>query len=454
MLPPDPFVHLTVPPGLDIKAITAEIVRRTIEAAPGTAAIAGRAGIERLGDRWNDERDRKAAARQRSASADPGCPACAKPCIWSRPGWNAIGAGEPALPGIALGHNESIAFGFTIVGIDQQDLYVEKINPANPNQYLYKGAWKAVEIEKQQIAVKGAAPVNVDLRYTQHGPILYEDRGRHLAYALHSMGARAGRRCLSGGTFGRARENWKEFRGARWRATNRRRKIWSTPIRRETSDGSRPAPPRFARTGPACCRFRATPASMNGADFFRSPRCRSRSIPRGILSRPPTTTFCLPDILQADCLRLGACRFARSALEQMLTEQKKFAVADFERMQYDVRSLPARRLQAIVRKSPAGAHMRHRRRILEWDARLTADSRPGAGVLSWMSTLIRRRFIRRIGPARTNLEVVLKMLEESRIRARIADSLDRAVAAIEKKLPHQRRLEMERGCTPAAGGIR
>ena len=46
------------------------------------------------------------------------------------PGWNAIGAGEPALPGIALGHNESIAWGFTTVGIDQQDLYVEKLDPA------------------------------------------------------------------------------------------------------------------------------------------------------------------------------------------------------------------------------------------------------------------------------------------------------------------------------------
>ena len=61
------------------------------------------------------------------------------------PGWNAIGAGEPALPGIALGHNENIAFGFTIVGIDQQDLYVEKVNPANPNEYRYRGAWKKFE---------------------------------------------------------------------------------------------------------------------------------------------------------------------------------------------------------------------------------------------------------------------------------------------------------------------
>ena len=40
------------------------------------------------------------------------------------PGLNVIGAGEPALPGISIGHNERIAFGLTIFAIDQEDLYV------------------------------------------------------------------------------------------------------------------------------------------------------------------------------------------------------------------------------------------------------------------------------------------------------------------------------------------
>ena len=45
------------------------------------------------------------------------------------PGWNVIGAGEPASPGVSIGHNERIAFGLTIVGMDQQDVYVEKVGP-------------------------------------------------------------------------------------------------------------------------------------------------------------------------------------------------------------------------------------------------------------------------------------------------------------------------------------
>jgi hypothetical protein len=64
------------------------------------------------------------------------------------PGWNVIGAGEPALPGVALGHNEQIGFGFTIVGIDQQDLYVEKLNPAHPDVLVHLQAgsneWQTV----------------------------------------------------------------------------------------------------------------------------------------------------------------------------------------------------------------------------------------------------------------------------------------------------------------------
>ena len=47
------------------------------------------------------------------------------------PGWNVIGAGEPASPGVSIGHNERIAFGLTIVDMDQQDIIVELASSAN-----------------------------------------------------------------------------------------------------------------------------------------------------------------------------------------------------------------------------------------------------------------------------------------------------------------------------------
>jgi penicillin amidase len=50
------------------------------------------------------------------------------------PGWNVIGSVVPWFPGVAIGHNDRIAWGLTIFAADVQDLYVEELNPANPRQ--------------------------------------------------------------------------------------------------------------------------------------------------------------------------------------------------------------------------------------------------------------------------------------------------------------------------------
>ena len=55
------------------------------------------------------------------------------------PGWNVIGAVKPWLPGVATGHNERIAWGFTFAGIDRQDLYLEEIHPEDPRKYRFRG---------------------------------------------------------------------------------------------------------------------------------------------------------------------------------------------------------------------------------------------------------------------------------------------------------------------------
>jgi penicillin G amidase len=108
------------------------------------------------------------------------------------PGWNVIGAGEPALPGIAAGHNDRVAFGFTIVGIDQQDLYVERLDPGDANRYQYKGAWETMRVERETLRVKGEPDREIELRFTRHGPVLHVDAARHRAYALRWVGSEPG----------------------------------------------------------------------------------------------------------------------------------------------------------------------------------------------------------------------------------------------------------------------
>lgn len=100
------------------------------------------------------------------------------------PGWDVIGGGEPEIPGISIGHNQHGAWGLTVYRTDAEDLYVYKINPENPNQYWYQGAWENMKIIKDTIPVKGQKDHIVDLKYTRHGPVTLQDTEHHLAYAV------------------------------------------------------------------------------------------------------------------------------------------------------------------------------------------------------------------------------------------------------------------------------
>ena len=102
------------------------------------------------------------------------------------PGWTAIGSTEPVLPGVAIGHNGRVAWGLTIVGTDQSDVYVEELNPEDPNLVRWQGRWEPLRLIVDTIPVKGADPEVVTLKYSRHGPIFFEDMENHLAYALRS----------------------------------------------------------------------------------------------------------------------------------------------------------------------------------------------------------------------------------------------------------------------------
>jgi penicillin amidase len=103
------------------------------------------------------------------------------------PGWNVIGSQEPPFVGVALGHNERIAWGLTITGTDQTDTFVEEVNPANPNEVKYKGAWEPLKILRDEIKIKGEAPRVVEFKISRHGPIFFEDAVNHRDYALKSV---------------------------------------------------------------------------------------------------------------------------------------------------------------------------------------------------------------------------------------------------------------------------
>lgn len=102
------------------------------------------------------------------------------------PGWNVIGAGEPSIPGVSYGHNDHGAWGYTIYGTDTEDLYVYDINPANPLQYKFGKDWETMKVVHESVPVKGQAAEEVDLKFTRHGPVLFEDKVHHKAYAARA----------------------------------------------------------------------------------------------------------------------------------------------------------------------------------------------------------------------------------------------------------------------------
>jgi len=90
---------------------------------------------------------------------------------------NVTGFSFAGTPGVIVGHNDHIAWGVTNLGPDVMDLYIEKINPEDPNQYEVNGQWVDMEKVNVSIQVAGGTPVDLTVRYTRHGPIISDTYG-------------------------------------------------------------------------------------------------------------------------------------------------------------------------------------------------------------------------------------------------------------------------------------
>ncbi|MEO6239372.1 MAG: penicillin acylase family protein [Vicinamibacterales bacterium] len=196
---PDPPDDLVVPDGVDLAAVSDEVIASVRSGAvvfpqllpqyrPLAAAGGNETAIREPGsNNWVVSAARSATGHPVVAN-DPHRevtnPSLRYIVHLQAPGWNVAGAGEPPFVGVALGHNERIAWGLTIVGTDQEDVYVETVNPADANEVSYNGAWEAMRIVSDTIKVQGAADAVVQLKYSRHGPIFFEDKARHLAYAV------------------------------------------------------------------------------------------------------------------------------------------------------------------------------------------------------------------------------------------------------------------------------
>ncbi len=81
------------------------------------------------------------------------------------------------VPGVIVGHNDKIAWAYTDNYGDVMDLFIEKVNPDNPNQYMENGQWVNFQTRKETINVSGGSPVTITVRSTDHGPVISDTYG-------------------------------------------------------------------------------------------------------------------------------------------------------------------------------------------------------------------------------------------------------------------------------------
>jgi penicillin G amidase len=299
------------------------------------------------------------------------------------PGWNVIGAGEPALPGVAIGHNQHIAWGLTIFGADQQDFFVETLHPEDPTQYRTDSGWERMRIEEEVIPVRGGAEVTTELKFTRHGPVVWEDKTTRRALALRWVGAEPGTAgYLASLAVDRAR-NWTEFRNAmmRWKMPPENMVYADTkgnigeisgalaPIRPK-SNGLLPVPGTGGYEWHGFIPFEDLPQSFN-------PK-------RGFIAT--ANHKMLPDNYKyAAGFDWSSFRIQRveDVLDGWARSKRKFSMQDMKALQNDVFSIPARTLIGLLAESDHPDV----RLLKSWNFELTSDSSPAALYEVWWKHL-------------------------------------------------------------------
>ena len=310
------------------------------------------------------------------------------------PGWDVIGAGEPGLPGVALGHNQHIAWGFTIFGLDQQDLYLEQLNPSDPTQYKTERGWAKMRTEKETFAIRGGPPVTAELEFTRHGPVLWHDKTR--ALALRWVGAEPGTAGYLGSLAVDRAANWQEFETAmpRWKVPSEN--IVYADDQGNIGEHSIGLAPRKTWTG-----LLPVPGDRG---YEWSGFLPSSELPH---SYNPSAQFIatanhkmIPDDYVYKVGYEWAPGFRYQRISSVLTEARKsghkLTALELGRLQTDIFSLPAEQLISQLQKA-GGDPSDPARMLIQWDKNVTRESAAAALYELWLGELT-RNLIQEVAP--------------------------------------------------------
>ena len=311
----------------------------------------------------------------------------------SAPGVEAQGIALHFTPGVLIGHNERIAWGYTTLPGDSQDLFLERVNE-DRTAALYNGVWEELTVHREEIQVQGRSePEVLEVGETRHGPILDSymvgmanpevvQGGLHETYALRWVGADD---IVKPSTIFRINTaaSFEEFRSALqdWTCSGVHA-IYADvdgnigyqaaglyPLRKK-GDGTVPVPgwtDEYEWDG--FIPYEALPWTLNPKEGFIATAN----------NRPHGESY--PYLIGRDFLPPYRAR----RIAQCITERSVHDVDSFARIQMDTVSLPAKIiLPHLLTVEPDDDRQKQALALLgEWDFDLRADSAPAAIFEVW-----------------------------------------------------------------------
>ena len=313
------------------------------------------------------------------------------------PGWDVIGAGEPALPGVALGHNQQIAWGFTVFGSDQQDLYLEELNANDHSQYRTDRGWEPIEVRREVFRIRGNSDVAVELKSTRHGPVLWQND--HQALALRWVGMEPGTAGYLASLAVDRAENWEQFSSAmkRWlvppenivyadRAGNiGEYSAGLSPVRKNWT-GLLPVSGTGGYEWSGFIPISDLPHSYNPANGFIA-TANNKMIPESYAYN-----------IGFEWSRYRVQRITE-VLRAAANSGRKLTIEDFEHLQNDFVSLPARELIQLFERAEPGPASSEAQLLLHWNGVLDKNS-PAAALYEIFLEELTGAVVRKIAPPR------------------------------------------------------
>jgi penicillin amidase len=313
-------------------------------------------------------------------------------------GLDVIGATAAGIPGVLMGHNGALAWGWTNANTDVQDFYVERIHGGTHAEY--DGVREPLRIRYELIKVKGADDVRLTVRSTRHGPLLsdlIDPNGPALSLRWAAIDSDDDTGISAWLEANKAR-NWREFTAAFRRFKSHGQNILYADIEgnigylmpgtvpiRAAGDGSAPVPgwtSQYEWTG--YVPFDELPRAFNPKQGYLA-TANNRIAPE---SYPYT-------------LSNGyAAPYRAQRVLQMISARRRHSLADLENMQGDVLALHARELLPLLQNATPASRMEQRALELlrGWDLRVTAASAASAVFEAWYIQLAESIFADDLGP--------------------------------------------------------